>query len=341
MKKSALIMFHLLFWIFTSLLVILVYQLIALPYSVLGGGGPGVKDNLITLLIILPIGACIFYASYFSLNFFVKRPARFIWIGIGYIIITLFFLIPAILADLKSSRNPDYLESIMVFFPILYFNVFGFLFRTFIEWIKDRKIKAELEKDKITSQLELLKSKLNPHFLFNTLNNIDVLIQEEPNRASEYLKKLSEILRFMLYESNDDKIPLGKEIEYIKKYIDLQKIRTANLDFVKFEISGDPNGKIVAPMIFIHFIENAFKFASNKKIENAVNIKFEISDNRLSFYCNNHKNIQDESNSEKNGLGISLIKKKLDLIYKKNYILHIKDEDNWYTVNLEIHLDEH
>ena len=341
MRKSALIMFHLLFWIFTSLLVILVFQLMSLPSSVLGGGGPSIKDNLATLLIILPIGACIFYASYFSLNYFVKRPTRFIWIAIGYIIFTLVFLIPAIVADLKSSRNPDFLASIMVFFPVLYFNVFGFLFKTFIEWIKDRKIKAELEKDKITSQLELLKSKLNPHFLFNTLNNIDVLIKEEPNKASEYLKKLSEILRFMLYESNVDKIPLTKEIEYIRKYIDLQKIRTANLDFVKFEIIGDPNGKIVAPMIFIHFIENAFKFASNKKIENAVNIKFEIMDNRLSFYCNNHKNISDESNSEKNGLGIYLIKQKLDLIYKKNYNLHINDEENWYNVNLEIQLDEH
>ena len=341
MKKSALIMFHLLFWIFTSLLVILVFQLMSVTSSVLGGGGPSIKDNFATLLIILPIGACIFYASYFSLNFFVKRPTRFIWIAIGYIIFTLVFLVPAIVSDLKSSRNPDFLASIMVFFPVLYFNVFGFLFKTFIEWIKDRKIKAELEKDKIISQLELLKSKLNPHFLFNTLNNIDVLIQEEPNKASEYLKKLSVILRFMLYESNVDRIPLSKEIEYIRKYIDLQKIRTANRDFVKFEITGDPNGKLVAPMIFIHFIENAFKFASNKKIENAVNIKFEIKDNRLLFYCNNHKNVSDELNPEKNGLGIYLIKQKLDLIYKKNYNLHIKDEDNWYNVNLEIQLDEH
>jgi two-component system, LytTR family, sensor kinase len=341
MKKSVLIMFHLLFWIFTSLLVILVFQLMSITASVLGGGGPGIKDNLAFLLIILPIGASVFYASYFSLNFFVKRPTRFIWLAIGYAIFTLVFLVPAIVADLKSSRDPDFLESLFVFFPVLYFNVFGFLFKTFIEWIKDKKVKAELEKDKIASQLELLKSKLNPHFLFNTLNNIDVLIQEEPNKASEYLKKLSEILRFMLYESNIDKIPLSKEIEYIRKYIDLQKIRTTNPDFVKFEITGDPNGKIVAPMIFIHFIENAFKFASNKKIENAVNIKFEISDNRLSFFCNNHKNSSDETNPEKNGLGIHLIMQKLDLIYKKNYNLHINDEADWYNVNLEIQFDEH
>ncbi len=334
-------MFHLLFWIFTCLLVILVFQLMSIASSVLGGAGPDINDIVDFLIRVLPVGACIFYASYFSLDYFVRKPVRFIWLALAYVLFTLVFLVPAIYINVKSSKKTDFLEFILFFFPVLYFNVFGFLFKTFIEWIKDKKIKAELEKDKIESQLELLKSKLNPHFLFNTLNNIDVLIQEEPNNASEYLKKLSEILRFMLYESNEDKIPLSKEIEYIRKYIDLQKIRTANHNFVKFEITGDPDDKIVAPMIFIHFIENAFKFASNKKIENAVNIKFEISNSKLSFFCSNHKNTSDETNPEKNGLGIHLIMQKLDLIYKKNYNLQINDEADWYNVNLEIKLDEH
>lgn len=340
MKKSVLIMFHLLFWIFTSLLVMLGFQLLSITAVVLGGKGPGIKENLNALLIALPIGACIFYASYFSLNFFVKRTIRFIWIFLGYIILSLIFLVPAILIGRHTGGYNDSLDILIIIFPILYFNAFGFLFKTFIEWIKDRKIKVELEKDKVTSQLELLKSKINPHFLFNTLNNIDVLIQEDPNRASEYLRKLSEILRFMLYESGIDKIPLGEEIEYIMKYIDLQKIRTSNLDFVNFEIIGNPNDKFVAPMIFIHFIENAFKFASNKKIENAVNIRFNITEKKLLLYCKNHKSATGDSNSEKNGLGINLIKQKLDLIYKKTYKLDIKDDDNWYIVNLEIQLDD-
>lgn len=340
MKKSVLIMFHLLFWIFTSLLVMLGFQLLAITAVVLGGKGPGIKENLNALLVALPIGACIFYASYFSLNFFVKRTIRFIWIFLGYIILSLIFLVPAILIGRHTGGYNDSLDILIIIFPILYFNAFGFLFKTFIEWIKDRKIKAELQKDKVTSQLELLKSKINPHFLFNTLNNIDVLIQEDPNRASEYLRKLSEILRFMLHDSNEDKIPLNKEIEYITKYIDLQKIRTSNLDFVNFEIIGNPNDKFVAPMIFIHFIENAFKFASNKKIENAVNIRFDITEKKLLFYCKNHKSTSGDNVSEKNGLGINLIKQKLDLIYRKTYKLDIKDDDNWYIVNLEIQLDD-
>ena len=342
MKKSVPIMFHLLFWIFTGLLVTLVFQLMSIfSATVGGGGGPDFFEILSFQVKVLPVGACIFYASFFSLDYFVKKPVRFTWLAVGYIILTLVFLLPAMYANAKGSRKTDFLEIILVFFPVLYFNVFGFLFKTFIEWINDRKIKAELEKDKVTSQLELLKSKINPHFLFNTLNNIDVLIMKEPAKASEYLKKLSEILRFMLYETGIEKILLSKEIEYIRKYIDLQKIRTANQDFVKFEITGDPEGKLVAPMIFIHFIENAFKFASNKKIDSAVNISFNISDNKLSFLCSNHKSISEELLAEKNGLGINLIKQKLELIYRNNYNLQIKDENNWFSVNLEIQLDEH
>lgn len=334
MKKSILILFHLSFWIFSSLLIILGFQLLSITAAVLGGGGPSIQEHFHVLLITLPIGVCIFYSSYFSLNFFVKRTIRFMWIAVGYAI-----LIPILIfSELHDSGAVDFLDIHILILPILYFNIFGFLFKTFIEWIKDRKIKAELEKDKVTSQLELLKSQINPHFLFNTLNNIDVLILEEPQKASDYLQKLSEILRFMLYETNTDKVPLSKEMGYIRKYIELQKIRTSNNKFVELEIIGDTNDKVIAPMIFIHFVENAFKFATNKKIEKAISIKLDISDKSVSFMCKNHINSSDLTTQVNNGLGISLITQRLDLVYKKDYILNMSKEDNWYIVNLEIQL---
>lgn len=295
------------------------------------GKTPENMHELQTFLIILCSGIVIFYSSYFSLYYFAKKPIRFLWLAAFYIVC----------ACICVFIQSDFSDLLLFCVSILYFNFFGSLFRTFFEWIKDRKIKAELEKDKIASQLELLKSQINPHFLFNSLNNIDVLIQDEPQKASEYLKKLSEILRFMLYESNTDKIPLIEEIEYIRKYIDLQKIRTSNDNFVKFEISGNASGKYIAPMIFIHFIENAFKYSINKKIENAINIRFDISENQISFFCKNHNKTLNDTNPDKNGLGIKLIKQKLDLIYKKDYVLDVKEEDNWYIINLEIQLDDH
>lgn len=335
MKKSVQTMFHLLFWVFSSFLIILVFQLLNLMVAVLGGQMPDIQETLKVLLLTVPAGACIFYLSYFLLNYFVKRPHRFIWIGLLYAIL----ISVLIKIELKGKGVVDLLDILIVLLPVSYFNLFGFLFKTFIEWIKDRKIKAELEKDKITSQLELLKSQINPHFLFNTLNNIDVLILDEPKKASDYLKKLSEILRFMLYETNTERIPLSMEIEYIKKYIELQKIRTLNDKFVEFEIIGKMEDSIIAPMIFIHFVENAFKHATNKKIEKAISVRFDISENTISFLCKNHVNSTDITSQENNGLGFQLIKQRLDLIYKTGYSLNVDNEENWYIVNLEIQLE--
>ena len=335
MKKSVQIMFHLLFWVFSSLLIILGFQLLSITAAVLGGGGPDFQEQFLALLFTLPIGAIIFYSSYFSLNFFVKRTIRFFWIALCYAIL----LSILVFLEKQDYGDVDTLDILIILFPVLYFNVFGFLFRTFIEWIKDRKIKAELEKDKLTSQLELLKSQINPHFLFNTLNNIDVLILDEPKRASGYLKKLSEILRFMLYETNTERVPLANEVEYINKYIELQKIRTSNDKFVELEIVGDASVGFIAPMIFIHFVENAFKFATNKKIENAISIRLDISDNKVSFMCKNHINLTDATTQENYGLGFQLIKQRLDLIYKGDYNLDVHEEDNLYIVNLEIQLE--
>jgi len=336
-------MFHLLFWIFTSFLIILGFQLLTLPAAILGGGKSiGIAEYTSVLSISLSIGASIFYTSYFSLNFFIKRTSRFIWIALFYALFVTVLIVNEKYGISTGSKNEseriDFLSILLLLIPLLYFNTFGFLFRTFIEWFKDRKIKAELQKDKIESQLELLKSKLNPHFLFNTLNNIDILIQDEPNKASEYLKKLSEILRFMLYETNTEHIPLSNEIEHIKKYIDLQKIRTSNYDFVDLQVAGDSSNKYIAPMIFVHFIENAFKYATNKKIKNAISVKFEISDKYVSFMCKNHIDSMDLTTKENNGIGIQLIKQRLELVYKTNFTLNLFEKDNWYIVNLDIKL---
>ncbi len=336
MKKPVLILCHLLFWILTIASGPYLFQIAFTITSFLMNPHlrPHVKYTVEAYpgsYILIAIGVCIFYASYFSLNFFVKRPIRFIWIFLFYVIIDLVISLPAEVISQQAGFTLG---------PVLYFNAFGFLFKACVEWIKDRRIKLELEKDRELSQLELLKAKIDPHFLFNNLNNIDVFIQEDPKRASEYLKKLSDILRFMLYEAGTEKIPLIQELEYITKYIDLQKIRTFNTHFVKFEIHGDTAHKRISPMILIHFIENAFKYAGNKKIEGAVELRFDVSQKYLSFFCKNHISAVKEIDSEKNGLGIQLLKQKLDLLYKKDYSLITKEENNWYLVTLDIPLDE-
>ena len=144
-------------------------------------------------------------------------------------------------------------------------------------------------------------------------------------------------MRFMLYETKTDEISLTKEIEYIKKYIELQKIRTANESYVNFEVTGDPKDKTIAPMVFIPFIENAFKHTNNKKVENAIDISIVIDNGTVELTCEN-KFIPNGSskNNGSNGLGNDLIQKRLQLIYPDQHELNVSNQDNLYSVNLTI-----
>ncbi len=200
---------------------------------------------------------------------------------------------------------------------------------------KDRLDKEILSKKNIQLELDLLKSTISPHFLFNTLNNIDILIGKEPNKASEYLKKLSGILRFLFSNNKDEMIPLNKELEFIDQYISLQKLRTTNSDFVSLKISGEIENWEIPPMLFLPFLENAFKYSTNKLKNNAIEIKIDAQDTDLHFLCKNNISTN-KSEIETHGVGIKVMKQRLDLIYKSNYKLNISNENNSFTINLTI-----
>jgi LytS/YehU family sensor histidine kinase len=223
---------------------------------------------------------------------------------------------------------------------IFSFGLSSLLFKGFMVWILEIEYKQQLEKSNLESNLALLKARINPHFLFNTLNNIDVLIEKDPTTASTYLKKLSDILRFTLYESPSATIPLQKEANYIKQYIELQQIRTNNADFVKFSFEQSMDNLQIAPMLFIPFIENAFKYCTNKKIKNAVVISISNKLNQVVFSCSNAHDPDVRITHEESGLGLDLIKSRLELLYPKNYKLDIDKTTDRFNVNLAITLHD-
>ncbi len=210
------------------------------------------------------------------------------------------------------------------------------ILKGFITWINEIKLKEELKQKNHETEMALIKSQLDPHFLFNTLNNIDVLILKDASEASNYLNKLSDILRFMLYETKTNEILLKKEIEYIEKYIELQKIRTANLNYVSFKVEGNPSNITIAPMVFIPFIENAFKHSTNKKIDNAITVQLFINDKNIRFVCENKFDPNLNMVQESNGLGNNLIQKRLHLIYPERHTLELDKQINLYSVKLTI-----
>lgn len=334
MKKSIVVSLHLLYW---------VPNLIILTIIILGLMD---RTNLkpiyyLQVAYIIPSFICfyIFYLYLFPVFLARKKIWLFVIFGLSTWIILSFLSIlisKSFSIDLFSGKDGVRIIIGNYAPKILFSGVVGCLFKGFISWYSEIRIKEQLIQKNLKTELALLKAQINPHFLFNTLNNIDILIEKDGKAASAYLKQLSEIMRFMLYDVSSDFIPLTKELEYIRKYIDLQKIRTANEKYVNFTLIGDKKDLMIAPAVFIPFIENAFKHSTNKKIENAISIRIEIIENDLSFSC---INIFDNANSftqEKSGLGIDLIKQRLQLLYKDKHELDIIKTDNRFEVKLKI-----
>jgi two-component system LytT family sensor kinase len=218
--------------------------------------------------------------------------------------------------------------------------------RGFISWYEDIAIKEQLARK--TSEIEsaLLRAKLDPHFLFNTLNNIDVLIMRDAAAASNYVNQLSDILRYVLYEARSERVPLESEIAYCERYIALQRIRVSNAKAVSFTTSGDVSQWSIAPMLLIPFVENAFKHASGQKEDNAIVVALTVQHDRLTFVCSNSYHRLPAPSSATtavmttaSGLGHELIQQRLGLLYPERHTLAVSDSNGRYSVRLDLTLD--
>jgi sensor histidine kinase YesM len=213
------------------------------------------------------------------------------------------------------------------------------LIHGFVAWYDELTLKEELTRRTFETELALIKSQINPHFLFNTINNIDVLIPKNPELASEYLNKLSDILRYMVYETKAEKISLARELDYVEKYVELQKIRSRNPDYVNFDVTGDAGNLSVAPLILFPFIENAFKHTERRKSSDAIRIKVAVEKNRLFFECENSYQTDPDGKQDFGGLGNELIKRRLALTYPGRHSLEVADDGATYKVKLTLHED--
>lgn len=223
---------------------------------------------------------------------------------------------------------------------VFLFTTIGCLFRFFIDWFKKKNDVIILEKENVASNLALLKSQINPHFLFNTLHNIDTLIYDNQEKASKSLVKLSDIMRYMLKDAKSDWVELQKEVEYLENYLSLEQLRLKNEKFLNYSINGDYKRILIMPMIMIPFVENAFKHSVDSSIENGIVIKIRIENRTLSFVCENQFDKSETDKDKVHGIGLETVKKRLDLIYKNRHKLSINSENSVFKVNLEIDLNE-
>jgi len=207
------------------------------------------------------------------------------------------------------------------------------------KWQDDEKRKAEIEKVKISTELIFLKQQINPHFLFNALNNIYSLTLSTSTPASGAILKLSSILRYMLYETEHAEVLLKDELNIIEDFIELQKIRLTDKVKVDFQIIGKPSTHKIAPLLLIPIIENAFKHGVDNVNDSFINIAVIIKSDKLQLIVRNKiVNFRPENGSP-TGIGIKNIKRRLDLIYPERYSFETIEQDSVFCVDLKLKLN--
>lgn len=212
-------------------------------------------------------------------------------------------------------------------------------------WIQAKQREQQLEKEKLETELKFLKSQFNPHFLFNTINSIFVLIHKDPRTASDSLAKFSELLRYQLYECNEQQIPLNQELNYLGNFIELEKLRqNGNVDLV-FQIAPPVNHNLlIAPFIVIPFVENAFKHVSQRKdVKNWIKMDLSFQNNQLHLLISNSSVTKNHGSNELiqyNGIGLKNVQRRLDLLYPGRHHLRITKDHGQFNVSLSLDLEE-
>ena len=212
------------------------------------------------------------------------------------------------------------------------------------DWVRHQRERKELQTQTMQSELRFLKSQINPHFLFNTLNSLYALTLKKSEKAPEIVLKLSEMMRYMLYECNERAVLLSKEINYLRNYLDLERLRQAEHVDIRLEVVGEVGRHKIAPLMFIPFVENCFKHGLNHHIEQGfVDIKMLIEDDTLHLYIENSKPEslpRPTTTRRSGGIGLVNVRRRLDLLYPDAYELDIQVQPKTYAVSLTLALNQ-
>ncbi|MEM6397304.1 MAG: histidine kinase [Bacteroidota bacterium] len=250
-----------------------------------------------------------------------------------------------LLPELIVYGMPSNWSSVRHYF-FLTFTIAGLstLGRIMTDWFRDNQERQELQTQTMQSELRFLKSQINPHFLFNTLNSLYALTLKKSDRAPDIVIKLSEMMRYMLYECNEKRVPLRKEINYLHNYLDLERLRQRDNMDIDMTVSGQVGEQQIAPLMFIPFVENSFKHGLNAGLSDGfVHIKIDVQPQAVEFAIENSKSSLLPSpgnpNRPSGGIGLVNVRRRLELLYPEANELRISESPNTYGVKLRLELD--
>ncbi|HNX67540.1 MAG TPA: histidine kinase [Bacteroidales bacterium] len=325
---------HIVVWVFIALLP-LVFFTKASKFS---------AENIILWVKGLFFSIALFYIYYgYVIRTFLRSDSLMKFFLVAFLIFACFIGVEVSADSLvEKMMNPekDYNLPARIFGNIFIdgFIVSMALLVVLIEnWFFTQKHQQDTERKRLESELRMLKFQVNPHFLFNTLNNIYSLVYKKSDRAPEAILKLSSLMRYMLYETDGNQVPLSRELEYLENFVELQRLRLVSNQQVIMNIDGDADGYEIAPLLLVPFIENAFKHGTRASKDTVINISILINAGVLKFSCVNDfdPGISSQVNS---GIGMTNVKKRLELMYDGRYNLNIDMNDNKYKVTLTLSL---
>lgn len=339
-NKKIIVLTHLLVWL----------MLFSVPYLLSNGQDQDLYRVAAHFWIPLVFSASLFYVNYFDLIdrfLFPKKMVQFILINAAMIALFLFLketLEENFFQGLIKKRSPGdggfrppfnmaiYIQVLSHMAPLL----FSIALKTTQRWNKTEAERKEAANIKLKSELQLLHYQLQPHFFFNSLNNIYSLVDIAPEEAKSSIHSLGKLMRYMLYETNLEVVPLSKEVDFLEKYIDLMKLRVSDKTNVKYNFPTSETGIQIAPLLFISLIENAFKHGVSATKESQITINMSCEGKTVLFTIENDnfpKKTDDKSGS---GIGLPNLEKRLQLLYPDKYSFNSNLENDRFKVTLEI-----
>jgi len=335
MKRSWQIFWHAFFWVFWVSL----FMLLAKSNTKLG-----LNDLLVIFLLYPAINIGLFYLNYLLLipRFLdTKRYGLYALViaftivvfGFGKYGVALIFK-QYVLMQVKGHMTGFGSYFLSTVFTSIIYLFLSVVLKFTVDWFLNERIQRDLENQRLSAELAFLKSQINPHFLFNSLNSIYSLAYQRSEMTPDAILKLSEIMRYMLYESNDNKVDLSKELQYLQNYIDLQKIRFGNKAYIDFKVEGKVLNQQIAPLLLIAFIENAFKHGVANNPLTPIRLLIDVDESHLHFYMQNKKHMNNRD--AVGGIGLNNVQRRLNLLYPGKYNLDVRDEADTYTVELSL-----
>lgn len=298
----------------------------------------------LTAIKVIDLAAMVYFSNYVLVPQLLYKK-RYILFGVSYLLFVVCFSFLKMKIEGLLMHNPGIFST--NFKGRIYDNIIphfllvstGIAFKLIIDYTRAQKRIRDIAKEKTEAELNFLKAQMNPHFLFNALNSVYFLIDSNNSEARNALHTFSEMLRYQLYETDGSKIPVLKEVNFLKQYIAVQRLRKNDNLELEFNVSIANETSCIEPLLLVPFVENAFKhlshFSNGKK--DIISIILEEKNNSIYFSIENTVNdMQTKYINNARGIGMDNVKRRLELLYYNKHKLQIKKEGEWYKVNLTL-----